>query len=223
VQQVQYESIITVNSEVLPGVEFDVYKPSYGRKMEFDLSNAVFRFKVREIKKQHEKASAEWKQIENEFTSEIRKQVLELEAQLKSTEDEGEKAYLSEQIATLNSEPVPIPEDLIERMTDLAADALRVTSHEYNPRRIEWGLAAVRGLTIDGENVDAHNLIAKAPHEFTLEVLEAIDAAAGMSNEQLKNLSLPITSSGLVGMTKSTTSATAVSEAESTAVETAVA
>ncbi|HLH00339.1 MAG TPA: hypothetical protein VKX49_28800 [Bryobacteraceae bacterium] len=52
---------------------------------------------------------------------------------------------------------------------------------------IRWGLVRIDGLKIDGEPATAERLIEKGPEELTREVVTAIKAQCGLSEEERKN------------------------------------
>jgi hypothetical protein len=52
---------------------------------------------------------------------------------------------------------------------------------------LEWGLAGVRGITIDGAPATPESLIAAGPEELTREALARIKAECGLSVEERKN------------------------------------
>ena len=52
---------------------------------------------------------------------------------------------------------------------------------------IRWALARVDGLTIDGEPVTPDRLIDKGPEALTREIIAAIKAECGLSEEERKN------------------------------------
>jgi hypothetical protein len=52
---------------------------------------------------------------------------------------------------------------------------------------LEWGLADVEGLSIDGETATVEELIAKGPVALALEVLAKVKAECGLSEDERKN------------------------------------
>jgi hypothetical protein len=52
---------------------------------------------------------------------------------------------------------------------------------------LEWGLAGVSGLEIDGEPATADLLIDRGPEELVREALGALKASAGLSDAERKN------------------------------------
>jgi hypothetical protein len=220
----QYSSTVRVQSEVLEDVSFEVRKPSYGRRLEFDTLNASFRDQVREIARQHRALREQYDAIlaDHEHTTERAIADATKAYKLIEAPTEGETAEFNAQVAALEAASADVDETLIERMNELGEKSLRLTSTEYNPRRIAWGLASIDGLSVDGEAVTtAEALIAHAPYELTMEVLRAVDTVSALSSEQLKNLPSPITFSALVEPTKNDTTASAVRVPEFTGDETA--
>lgn len=222
----QYSSTVRVHSEVIEGVVFDVRKPSYGRRLEFDTLNAGFRDKVRDIARQHKTLREEYDAIVTAFEHETARQIADLRKAYALIEapTQGETEEFEAQLAALDAAVAEVDEALIDKMNELGEQSLRLTSADYNPRRIAWGLAAIAGLSIDGVDVaTAEELIASAPYELTMEVLRAVDKVSGLSSEQLKNLPSPITFSALVEPTKNATTAGAARVPEFTGDETAAA
>lgn len=60
-------------------------------------------------------------------------------------------------------------------------------SHEIDKIYLEWGLVGVEGLLIDGEPASANLLVEKGPEDLANEILEAIKAQCGLSQEERKN------------------------------------
>jgi hypothetical protein len=60
-------------------------------------------------------------------------------------------------------------------------------SHEIDQIYLEWGLAGIEGLTIDGETANLELVIAKGPEALTKEIVEAVKAQCGLTGEQRKN------------------------------------
>ncbi len=52
---------------------------------------------------------------------------------------------------------------------------------------VEWGLAEIRGLTIDGERAGTSSLIERGPEELIGEIVEAIKAECGLTEDERKN------------------------------------
>ncbi|MGA8026579.1 MAG: hypothetical protein WB992_05495 [Bryobacteraceae bacterium] len=52
---------------------------------------------------------------------------------------------------------------------------------------LEWGLAEMRGLTIDGQPATAELLAEKGPEPLSDEIISAIQAELGLSEEERKN------------------------------------
>lgn len=52
---------------------------------------------------------------------------------------------------------------------------------------LEWGLAGVRGITIDGAPATPESLMAVGPEELTREALARIKTECGLSAEERKN------------------------------------
>lgn len=60
-------------------------------------------------------------------------------------------------------------------------------SHEIDRIYLEWGMLAIEGLRIDGEPATCALLIEKGPEQLTREIVEAIKAQCGLSEEERKN------------------------------------
>lgn len=216
----QYDSTIRFDSEVIPGVWFDVHKPSYGRKIEFDTLNCEYRARVREISKQHRKLRADYDALVQEHSYEIERQVRDIKKSLGEARDE-DMAAVEARIAELEASEPEIDPALIEKMEDLGEESVRLTHTLYNPARLRWGLAAIDGLKINGEAATVETLIKSGPYELTMEILAVIDNVSALSSEKLKNLPSPTTFSALVAATVSSTTASAVLPVESTEIATA--
>lgn len=52
---------------------------------------------------------------------------------------------------------------------------------------LEWGLAEIEGLTIDGERGTPASLIEKGPEPLSQEILASIEAELGLSEDERKN------------------------------------
>ena len=52
---------------------------------------------------------------------------------------------------------------------------------------LEWGLAAIDGLRIDGESADSANLIARGPEELVDEIISAIKMESSLNENERKN------------------------------------
>jgi hypothetical protein len=50
-----------------------------------------------------------------------------------------------------------------------------------------WGLAGVEGLTLDGAPATPESLVAAGPEELCREILEAVKAECGLSEDERKN------------------------------------
>lgn len=120
----QYESVKTVESAVVPGVRFTISKMSFGRRAEltrqiWELANRAERLQACDDARERLEAAV--------LTSEI------------------ERAYL------------------------------------------HWGLQRVEGLTIDGQSATVDMVIARGPEDLCREMLAAIRAECGLSEEERKN------------------------------------
>lgn len=70
-----------------------------------------------------------------------------------------------------------------------AADQLEATWADLLVRKlyVEWGLAGLEGLSIDGEAASVELLIDKGPEELVDEVVSALQEEIGLSEEERKN------------------------------------
>ena len=70
-----------------------------------------------------------------------------------------------------------------------AADQLEASLSELLVRRLylEWGLVDIKGLKIDGGPATVARLIERGPEELTDEIISAIKAESGLSDEERKN------------------------------------
>ena len=62
-----------------------------------------------------------------------------------------------------------------------------VLSHEIDDVFLGWGLVDIGCLTIDGEPATPELLASKGPDELTREIVDAIRAQCGLSEEERKN------------------------------------
>ncbi len=62
-----------------------------------------------------------------------------------------------------------------------------VLSAEIDRAYIEWGLAGVEGLSIDGEDATPSALIEKGPMDLAMEILARVKAECGLSENERKN------------------------------------
>ncbi len=90
--------------------------------------------------------------------------------------------------------------ELTERARDLCnryeflkagdtADQLEASLADLRARQlyIEWGLAEITGLTIDGQAATPETLIRCGPESLTDEIIAAIHAEIGLTDEERKN------------------------------------
>ncbi len=70
-----------------------------------------------------------------------------------------------------------------------AADRLEaaLASGEIDRIYVEWGLAGIEGLTIDGEMATPESLAARGPESLFREAAAAIKAECGLTEEERKN------------------------------------
>ena len=70
-----------------------------------------------------------------------------------------------------------------------AADQLEATWADLLVRKLylEWGLAGLEGLSIDGEAASVELLIDKGPEELVDEIVSALQEEIGLSEEERKN------------------------------------
>jgi hypothetical protein len=62
-----------------------------------------------------------------------------------------------------------------------------ILAQEIDAMYLEWGLASMDGLIIDGEAVTAARLIEKGPEDVAREVVDAIKQQCGLSETERKN------------------------------------
>ena len=69
------------------------------------------------------------------------------------------------------------------------SDQLNATLSELLVRMLylEWGLSTIKGLCIDGQPADVASLIERGPEGLTDEIVTAIKAEAGLSEDERKN------------------------------------
>jgi hypothetical protein len=68
-------------------------------------------------------------------------------------------------------------------------DQLEAALSELLARRlyVEWGLAAIEGLTIDGSAATVESLIEKGPEKLTEEIATSILSELALSEQETKN------------------------------------
>lgn len=62
-----------------------------------------------------------------------------------------------------------------------------VLAHEIDAAYLQWGLAGVGGLVIDGEAATPQLLLEKGPEALTKEIVVAIKGQCGLTEEERKN------------------------------------
>jgi hypothetical protein len=70
-----------------------------------------------------------------------------------------------------------------------ASDQLEAALSDLLVRKLylEWGLIQVEGLAIDGQHATASQLIEKGPEQLSDEIIAALRAEIGLSEEERKN------------------------------------
>ncbi len=70
-----------------------------------------------------------------------------------------------------------------------AADQLEASLADLLTRKlyIEWGLAEIRNLAIDGETATVEAMVEKGPESLSNEIVAAIQAELSLSEEERKN------------------------------------
>ncbi len=70
-----------------------------------------------------------------------------------------------------------------------ASDRLTASLSDLLVRKLylEWGLVEIKGLRIDGKDASTSTLIEKGPEDLVDEIISAIEAQAGLSEEERKN------------------------------------
>jgi len=59
--------------------------------------------------------------------------------------------------------------------------------HEIEATYLRWALVRIGGLTIDGEPATVESLLDRGPEELTHEIVAAIKAQCGLSEDERKN------------------------------------
>lgn len=120
----EYESTLTIQSDVCPGVSFRIVRMSFGRRLELTRQ-------VRELSRKFDFLQASVDATER------------IEARL------------------------------------LAAEVDRIY--------LRWGLVSVDGLALDGEPAATERMVESGPENLCREILEAIKAECGLSDDERKN------------------------------------
>jgi hypothetical protein len=70
-----------------------------------------------------------------------------------------------------------------------AAEQLEATLSDLLVRKLylEWGLAAIEGLCIDGQSATIASTIESGPESLADEIVAAIRAESGLSDDERKN------------------------------------
>ena len=70
-----------------------------------------------------------------------------------------------------------------------ASDRLSASLSDLLVRKLylEWGLVEIKGLRIDGKNATTFTLIDSGPEDLVDEIINRIEAEAGLSEEERKN------------------------------------
>ena len=121
---VHYASTVRIQSDVMPGVSYTVYRMSFARRMEL----------------------------------------------LRMIRDVGAKLNYLE-----------ASHDFVEKVE------ANLLSQSIDELYLKWGLVAVHSLSIDGEPASSGSLLANGPDELAREIVEAIKAQCGLSEEERKN------------------------------------
>jgi hypothetical protein len=216
-----YKSTFTITSEYDPSIEYDLYKPSYDRRLKFDMETAQAREKSRELSKRHKELEGELREVEAEFEESKAEEKTRIQALIDNAPDADTAARHIAELEKLTRETAPVDEDTLNKLEKMNEEARIIYAFDFNPKRVRWGLAAVRGLKINGKEADVELLIAEGPTDLFNEVLHKIEEINGLSSEQLKNSLLPTTSARVEQGSDRNTIAPSASDNESTAVETA--
>jgi hypothetical protein len=69
------------------------------------------------------------------------------------------------------------------------SDQLEASINDLTVRKVifEWGFAGIAGLRIDEEPATGELLIEKGPEQLCHEIIDAIQAEAGLSEKEIKN------------------------------------
>ena len=62
-----------------------------------------------------------------------------------------------------------------------------ILAQEIDAMYLQWGLISIEGLTIDGEPASCGQLLEKGPEGLVREIVSAIRAQCGLSEEERKN------------------------------------
>ena len=82
-----------------------------------------------------------------------------------------------------------------------------VVDDQITPEWVRWGLVSIHGLRIDGEAATVESMIAKGPRSLYNEIVLAIKAEAGITEEERGESEPPSTSAAPVDGGNSTSSA----------------
>ncbi|WP_321471155.1 hypothetical protein [uncultured Paludibaculum sp.] len=127
--------------------------------------------------------------------AEFRKQTVEVQSRLRNMNRDA--ARLVEELKT-NAADL----DITARVEAVTEAITGLVSGELNPAYVRWGLKGITGLVLENDGEDgeskplctADELIDDGPPELFAEICGAIQAAATMTEAELKNFALPSTS-----------------------------
>ena len=80
-----------------------------------------------------------------------------------------------------------MPRELADGFRELGSEAEFLKAESYFPKRLQWGLAQIDGIDIDGSPATADSLLQSGPTDLVREILSKIDLVNGMTAEQLRN------------------------------------
>jgi hypothetical protein len=232
----EYQSTIRIESQTCPGVAFCLYKPSYGRVLEFDRENARYREAARkintenrELQEDREAERKAWFEAQAVKLSDLKskdedgdaKEIARIETGLeyerllelvpRTTTDEQRKELADKFVALEDQEKdvFRMDPELLEKLRNLREKSDSLVASEYNLPRLRWGLDKIENLSINGKPATAESLVQDGPIDLVREIVTKIDEISGMSQEQLRNFELPSSSEEAERKAETTTTANA--------------
>jgi len=190
-------------SKIIPGVAFTIFAPSYARRMAFDAAIAEFKSETRLINRQFQRLKDQVEELRRPWAhAGGEKKCKDLQALIEETQDAEELTLLNEQLSDAQFKLPPEISDELEALNE-RSNLLLVTKH--NAPRVRVYCKSVEGLQVLGKEATIDTLLSDGPPELFVEILDAIDTVSEASEELIKNLQLPSTSSDqVVGKTTST-------------------
>lgn len=179
-----WKTVVTRESAVMPGVRFRLRPMSYGRRVRLNLALAEYRARIRELNREREPLRMAWLEARDRAQKAAEPEVQALVAA-------GQERAVAEAAVALR---IDFPADQAARMNELWADSELLDQEHLAPARIRVGFAGIEGYTIDGKAPDAELLLAEGDEALVAEIAEACKTLEGMTPDEQGNWQWPTTS-----------------------------